>query len=375
MVALYHSLCDTDVFIAGGGPAGLATAIAARQAGFAVTLADVALPPIDKTCGEGIMPDGLAALTKLGITLPTEETFPFRGIRFCDSNSAVDASFIQGNGLGIRRTRLHSILVNRASELGVEMHWGTRVTGLTPDGASVNGRHIRCQWVVGADGQNSRIRHWAGLDSPKRGSRRFGFRCHYRVAPWSEYVEVCWTDRGQLYVTPVGKEEVCVALVTREPHIRLDDAFASFPSLTEKLRGAELITRQQGAISRTHTLPAVYRGSRVLVGEASGSVDAITGDGLSMAFQQASALVHAFLINDLSVYQAAHRKIDRLPRLMSQVMLLMDKSHLLRKRALRALSVDPSLFARMLAIHTGALPPLPFAVQGTLTLGWRLITA
>jgi hypothetical protein len=104
-------------------------------------------------------------------------------------------------------------------------------------------------------------------------------------------------------------------------------------------------------------------------------VDAITGDGLSMAFQQASALVHAFLINDLSVYQAAHRKIDRLPRLMSEVMLLMDKSHLLRKRALRALSVDPSLFARMLAIHTGALPPLPFAVQGTLTLGWRLITA
>jgi flavin-dependent dehydrogenase len=375
MVALYHSLCDTDVFIAGGGPAGLATAIAARQAGFAVTLADVALPPIDKTCGEGIMPDGLAALTKLGITLPTEETFPFRGIRFCDSNSAVDASFIQGNGLGIRRTRLHSILVNRASALGVEMHWGTRVTGLTPDGASVNGRNIRCKWIVGADGQNSRVRHWAGLDSPKAGTRRFGFRCHYQIAPWSEYVEVCWTDRGQLYVTPVGKEEVCVALVTREPHIRLDDAFASFPSLTEKLRGAELITRQQGAISRTHTLPAVYRGSRVLVGEASGSVDAITGDGLSIAFQQASALVHAFLINDLSVYQAAHRKIDRLPRLMSQVMLLMDKSHLLRKRALRALSVDPSLFARMLAIHTGALSPLPFMVQGTLALGWRLITA
>jgi hypothetical protein len=53
----------------------------------------------------------------------------------------------------------------------------------------------------------------------------------------------------------------------------------------------------------------------------------------------------------------------------------MDKSHLLRKRALRALSVDPSLFARMLAIHTGALSPLPFMVQGTLALGWRLITA
>lgn len=375
MVAMYHSLCDTDVFIAGGGPAGLTTAIAARQAGFAVTLADVARPPIDKTCGEGIMPDGLAALAKLDVTLPADETFPFRGVRFCDSNSAVDASFIQGNGLGIRRTRLHKILVDRASELGVEMHWGTRVTGITSDGASVNGRNVRCRWLVGADGQNSRIRHWAGLESRTPGSGRFGFRCHYRVAPWSDYVEVCWTDRGQLYVTPVGKEEVCVALVTCEQHIRLDDALATFPSLSDKLRGAELITRQQGAISRTRALPIVYRGSRALVGEASGSVDAVTGDGLSMAFQQAQALVDALLVNDLSRYQAAHRKIGRLPRLMSELMLLMDKSHWLRKRALRALSVDPSLFARMLAMHTGALSPRAFAVQGTLTLGWRLITA
>jgi flavin-dependent dehydrogenase len=370
---MYHSLCDTEVFVAGGGPAGLATAIAARQAAFDVTVADVARPPIDKTCGEGIMPDGLAALAKLGITLPADDTFPFRGIRFCDSNSAVEASFSQGRGLGIRRTRLHQILVDRARALGVSMHWGTRVTGINADGASINGRNIRCRWLVGADGQNSRIRHWAGLESRRKGSRRFGFRCHYRVMPWSEYVEVYWTDRGQLYVTPVGNEEVCVALVTREPHTRLDDALATFPALRNNLRYAELITRQQGAISRTHALPAVYRGSRVLVGEASGSVDAITGDGLSMAFQQAQALVRALQLEDLSKYQAAHRKIDRLPRLMSELMLLMDRSCLLRRRALRALSVDPSLFSRILAIHTGALPPLAFAVPGTLSLGWRLI--
>jgi menaquinone-9 beta-reductase len=375
MVAMYHSLCDTDVFVAGGGPAGLATAIAARQVGFAVTLADVAHPPIDKSCGEGIMPDGLAALAKLGVVLPADQTFPFRGIRFSDSDSAVEASFPQGRGLAIRRTRLHKTLVDHAMELGVVMHWGTRVTGITPDGVSVNGRNIRCRWLVGADGQNSRVRHWAGLESATPGSRRFGFRCHYRVIPWSEYVEVCWTDRGQLYLTPVGGDEVCLALITHEPHTRVDDALATFPAVMENLRGAELITREQGAISRMLTLPAVYKGSRVLVGEASGSVDAITGDGLSMAFQQAEALVLALLHNDLALYQVAHRKIARLPRLMSELMLFMDKSPLLRRRALRALSVDPSLFARMLAIHTGALSPLAFGVQGTLTLGWHLITA
>ena len=375
MVAMYHSLCDTEVFVAGGGPAGLATAIAAQQAGFAVTLADVAHPPIDKTCGEGIMPGGLAALAKLGIALPADHTYPFRGIRFSDSDSAVEASFPQGFGYGIRRTRLHQILVDRATELGIVMHWGTRVTGITPDGISVNGRNIRCRWLVGADGQNSRIRHWAELDSSSWGSRRFGFRCHYRVVPWSEYVEVCWTDRGQLYLTPVGREEVCLALITHEPHTRVDDALAAFPAITKNLRDAELITREQGAISRSYALPAVYKGSRVLVGEASGSVDAITGDGLSMAFQHAQALVRSLKNNDLAAYEAAHRQIARLPRLMSELMLIMDKSPFLRRRALRALSVEPSLFARMLAIHTGALPPLSFGVQSTLALGWRLLTA
>jgi flavin-dependent dehydrogenase len=178
-----------------------------------------------------------------------------------------------------------------------------------------------------------------------------------------------------LYLTPVGRDELCLALVTHEPHARLDDALASFPAVREKLRGAEPITREQGAISRTLALPAVFKGSRVLVGEASGAVDAITGDGLSLAFQQAQALVHAMQNDNLGLYQAAHRKIARLPRLMSEVMLFMDKSPSIRRRALRALSVDPRLFARMLAIHTGALSPLAFGVQGTLSLGWHFITA
>ena len=371
----HHTLCDTDVFIAGGGPAGLAAAIATRQAGFAVTVADIAHPPIDKTCGEGIMPDGLAALAKLGIRLPAEQTVPFRGIRFSDSDSAVYASFPQGHGRGIRRIRLHQILVNRANELGIVMHWGTRITGITSDGVSVNGHNIRCRWLVGADGQNSRIRQWAGLEASRPPGHRLGFRCHYRVMPWSEFVEVGWTDLGQLYLTPVGKEEVCLALITHKSHTRIDHALASFPAMADKLHGAELITREQGAISRTQALAAVYKGNRLLVGEASGSVDAITGDGLSMAFQHAQALAVALKNDDLASYQAAHRKIARLPRLMSRMMLLMDKNPWLRRRALRALSADPSMFARLLAIHTGALSPRSFGVQRTLALGWNLLTA
>jgi len=100
----------TDVFIIGGGPAGLATAIAARQRGFDVVVADGAKPSIDKPCGEGLMPDGRAALEKLGIGIP-EIAYPFRGIRFVSGGLRVDASFPNGAGQGVRRTVLHNIMV------------------------------------------------------------------------------------------------------------------------------------------------------------------------------------------------------------------------------------------------------------------------
>src|SRR4051812_37646854 len=107
---------EIEVFIVGGGPIGLATAIALRARGFSVTVADAALPPIDKACGEGLMPDALDSLARLGITLRSEICFPFRGIRFLGPATAVDASFPTGTGMGIRRTHLHQALIERAEE-------------------------------------------------------------------------------------------------------------------------------------------------------------------------------------------------------------------------------------------------------------------
>ena len=72
----------TDVFVVGGGPAGLVAAIAARTKGFTVTLADGAEPPIDKPCGEGLMPETQAALRELGITFDGSAGYEFHGIQF-----------------------------------------------------------------------------------------------------------------------------------------------------------------------------------------------------------------------------------------------------------------------------------------------------
>jgi flavin-dependent dehydrogenase len=369
------NLRQAEVLVAGGGPAGLAAAIAARQAGFEVALVDCAQPPIDKACGEGIMPDGLAALADLGIRITPQQAAQFRGIRFIHGRQSVESSFPNGVGFGIPRIVLHRWLVDRAAACGVSLHWGRRITGLSPDGLLVEGGVVRSRWLICADGQNSRLRRLAGLESAIPPRYRFGFRRHYQVVPWSDFVEVHWSECGQMYVTPIGKDQVCVALISSHKEIRFDAALASFPRLTARLEHAEVIGNTLGAVSASRTLRVVHRGSVALVGEAAGSVDAVTGEGLAMAFQQAIALAEAMRTGDLMTYQRVHARITRMPRRMATLMLLMDNRPWLRERVFRALAAEPGFFQRMLAVHTGNLSPAQLGLNSGLAFGWHLLTA
>ena len=364
---------DTDVFIIGGGPAGLAAAIAARQRGFEVVVADGAIPPIDKPCGEGLMPDGLCALADLGVTIPPEESYPFRGIRFLSSGVKVDASFPAGHGLGIRRTKLHRLMIDRAAAAGVNLLWQTVVTGLHPDGVWLGTTLVRARWIVGADGAHSRVRQWARLDENVHHQQRFAFRRHYRISPWTNCMELHWGSNCQLYVTPVAPDEICVAAISRDPHLRLDAALAKFPAVAARLAGLERTSTERGAVSATRKLRQVYRGRTALIGDASGGVDAITGEGLCLAFRQAILLSECFADGRLEPYQSQHRRLARRPALMSWLMLTLESRDSFRRRVMQAFATQPRTFARMLALHVGAATPLTLAGIG-LSLGWNLLT-
>jgi flavin-dependent dehydrogenase len=195
------------------------------------------------------------------------------------------------------------------------------------------------------------------------------------VAPWSKYVEVHWANCGQLYITPTAEDEVCVALITSHPNVRLRQALGEFPQIEERLRDCTPVTREQGAITSTVSLESVHKRHVALLGEASGSVDAITGEGLSTAFRQANAFVKAIKNNDLCLYESAHRKIMRRPRAMARLLLVMDRNPSIRRRVLHAFSSEPSVFSRLLAIHTGTLSPAQLGLHGALAFGWGLMSA
>jgi flavin-dependent dehydrogenase len=374
MVTGDHPPSRTDVFIVGGGPAGLAAAIAARQHGLEVTVADGAIPPIDKACGEGVMPNGVAALRALGITVPPHESMPFRGIRFVDGSRLAEASFRHEPGRGVRRTTLHRLLVDRAQALVAALAWGAPVQGLTPRGVQLRTGTVACRYVIGADGEGSRVRRWAGL-GPVSAPQRFGFRRHFGVRPWTDVVEVYWCEDAQVFVTPVAPTEVCVAVISRDPRIRLARLFELCPVLTARLGGAPATTTERGGSSTSRRLRAVSRGRIALIGEASGSLDGITGEGLSVLFQQALALGQALEADDLSQYERAHPRLRRNPTLMAQLLLMMDRSRWLRRRAMDALASEPSLFSSLLSLHVGSTASPRETVQSLCTLGWRLLTA
>ena len=365
-----------DIFIIGGGPAGLATAILAAQRGLRVAVADHDHFPVDKACGEGLMPDTLAAMTRLGITVGRSEAAPFRGIRFHDAHSmtSVEAEFAQGFGLGIRRTVLHPKLAERAAELGVALLWGRRVTLAGAGQVFCEGQLVHCKWVIGADGEGSPFRKWAGLEQTRCEQIRFAARQHFRTAPWTDLVEVYWARDCQIVVTPIASEELCIAVTSRSPGLRFSEALSQVPALASRLRNLCAVDRVRGVRAALRRLRRVCHGRFALVGDASGSVDPLTGEGIGLAFTQAAALVEAIKHNDLQSYQAAHDCIGRASRLMSRLMLMMDAHPHLRQRALRVLAAEPSLFSRLLNVNVGELAVSEFGVSHTLRLGWRLLT-
>lgn len=368
-----------DVFIAGGGPAGLATAIAARRHGLTVLVADGVLPPIDKPCGEGLMPDGVEALHHLGISIRDADAHPFRGISFISEGVTAQAKFPRGTAYGVRRTELHRIMMHHAAACGVQMLWQATVTGLHPEGALVAGELVRARWVVGADGASSRVRNWAGLEpdaarQQKQNHRRFAFRRHYRVNPWSEFMELHWGRNCQVYVTPISPGEVCVALISATPKLRLEEALVEFPELLARLQNAQHTSNERGAITVTRDLRRVHAQRTVLVGDASGGIDAVTGEGLCLTFRQAALLAECLAAGDLARYQQGHRRLCRRPALMARMMLFMAKRSRLRQRAMRVFQSSPNSFAAMLAMHVGEGSTQDHISTG-IALGWALVKA
>jgi 2-polyprenyl-6-methoxyphenol hydroxylase-like FAD-dependent oxidoreductase len=345
-----------DVLVVGGGPVGLASAIALRRKGLDVVLAERRNLPVINACGEGLLPNGIACLERLGVFLPQDETYPLSGISFHDAGQTLLGTFSGAAGIGITRARLHHELRRRAEKMGVELLWGEPVRRIEAGRALLAGGNLSAGWIVAADGNNSPTRRRLGLNGRPRYTR-VGLRRHYQKRPWSDRVQVWFGAGCQLYVTPTSPDRVSVVLLTENPSLGFDHHMRSFPELEQHLVGCRQLSRERGAITSFQRARRVTHDRIALVGDAGMSLDAIAGEGLALGFLQAEAVAEAIAVGDLQAYARAHARIVRLPALMTRLLLMAHRSTRLRRGLAITLGKAPALLDALMAMHTRSMLP------------------
>lgn len=291
-----------DLAIAGGGPVGLATALYAARAGLEATVFEPRVGVIDKACGEGLMPGAVEALAALGIE---PDGLSLRGIRYRAGTHCAEARFRGGTGRGVRRTALHAALLHGIVSAGVPViHEAVGDVAQDADSVLVNG--TRARYLVAADGLHSPTRRGLGLEAPAGNARRFGLRSHVEMSPWTDFVEVHWSGSAEAYVTPVAPGLVGIALLTSSRG-SFEEQLRCFPELSERVAGMAM-SRVRGAGPLHQRSRRRTAGRVLLVGDASGYVDALTGEGIAVGLGQARAAVAAIGSDDPSRYEWAWRR-------------------------------------------------------------------
>ncbi len=317
-----------DVAVVGGGPVGLAAAIEARLAGLSVVLLEQRIGVIDKACGEGLMPGAAPLLARLGVA-PAGQ--PLRGVTYRQGSRQVTHRFAGAGGLGVRRTELHAALAARAEQLGVE-RLTAKVESVvaSDDRLAING-DVACRYLLACDGLHSTVARLAGLavaaPSARRRTRRYGVRQHYAVAPWSDNIEVYYGRSAEFYVTPVSDSVVGLSMLAGRG-TDYETALAAIPALADRVAGAEAASPRRGAGPFRQRTRARTAGRILLVGDASGYVDALTGEGLRLGFAQARDAVRVVVAERPGDYERAWRRTTRDFRVLTSGLVLLATSPL-----------------------------------------------
>ncbi len=296
---------DADVIVVGAGPAGSATALGLARRGYRVTIVDRSTFPRSKPCGEYLNPGAVDALDRLGVL----RTVAASGVSLSGMHVAgpdggtVWASFPAGRGLLVPRERLDHLLLLEAARCGAHVMDECRVDAVTPGRLPVvTGRHrgravrLTARLIVGADGLRSVVARRNGALAPAA-------RGHYTVGAVFEDLRAA-TPRGDLHLGPgwyagaalygggVGNVVVAVSRAQfRRDGSDLQTVFeracAPLPALSQIMRGARRVTPFVSVGPLGYGRRCAVDDGILLVGDAAGTIDPMTGEGICLALRGA----------------------------------------------------------------------------------------
>ncbi|UZJ24173.1 geranylgeranyl reductase family protein [Rhodococcus antarcticus] len=276
----------TRVLVVGAGPAGSAAALAARRAGAQVLLIDKAEFPRDKVCGDGVAPQALDVLSVLGVDVDalTGGSAPVRTLRLTAPGGAVARRATGRPGWVVPRAVLDARLRDAAIAAGAQpVHHRAREVTVTADGVDVDG--LVGDVLVAADGAESVVRR-AVAPPPRPGTVALAIRGYAPSGPWPDGEQLLsltaqhWP--AYAWAFPIGDGRA---------NVGYGEVLTGTPPTREHLltRLHELLPDAEPTQLRAHRLPLstgrvrTPDGRVLLVGDAAGLINPVTGEGIFYA--------------------------------------------------------------------------------------------
>lgn len=357
-----------DAVVVGGSVAGATAARELARRGLTVALVDKARFPRSKACGEGLLPHGVAALRESGIDV---EGCRVRGLRFVSpSGATAEADFPGGPGLVVRRDRFDERLFRAAAA----------TSGVTAfEGTVYEPARFPARWVIGADGLRSQFHRRPEFPAAPPAARRVGLSTHVRGLEIDrDRVEVLLHESGEVYLAPSDGDEALVACLFRQDALppgpenedRVLHQLLSLPVLEGRTRGIAFTSPVLAVAPLGLRVSAVASTDTLLVGDAAGAPDPVTGEGMSLAVLSARAAAAAVVAGRPQEYERERRRLAAGSDWLGRWLLRAARYPKIADRVVGSLIEHPELFTKLLEISGGLRRPgdLSLADMGRLVV-------
>lgn len=379
---------DFDVLIVGSSVAGSSTAARLAGLGWCVLLLDKAVFPREKLCGEGLMPGGVRILRESGLLEPLDKAGArrFFGVRFLlpgPRRLELDFRELASDVFGLvcsRRELDHILLQHALHQESVEFLPATRAESVRwlddrveVEVAGPNGRRrVRTRVVIAADGIHSAFHRRLGIGRSVPRRRRMAVRARFESCrAVAAAVEIHCRPGSEAYVAPLSDDSLRVTCLLSHPvgsgpfHLEsiYQSALEGFPALSEQLEGATRVGAVEATAPVSLRLNRCHGARCLLVGDAAGACDPITGQGMSLALRDAKLaceiLDEKLRANDLSdsalgCFTKRRQAYFQPSSLMAGRLLAILRSRFLMRRTVRALQKRDSLRHKMLGMVSGS---------------------
>lgn len=303
---------DCDVLISGGGPAGSALAFHLAKKGIQVLVVEAEKFPRDKVCGDGISPVALAELDKMGIT-QTDKFAKANEVKQVGLFLKHDRVFIKlskpehlpFHARIIPRIELDDMIYKAAKKAGAKYLESSRVMNYSigPNAAwaivksNKQETLVKARMIVGADGSRSTIARQFHGSKPANDYQLLGLRAYYNnVNGPTDRVDIFFSEEGFpgiFWLFPKGEKDANVGMAMisqtfphKPDHIKklLANHIATHPEIRKRIGKGTLEAKMEGwPITFFNSSQKLASDRLLLVGEAAGLINPLSGDGIQYA--------------------------------------------------------------------------------------------